>query len=141
MAASTRRRDVAGEAWLAMTHLVFRNERRREVSEAIGLSFGKVRVLRRIVDQPLPMGELAADLGVDPPNLTALIDGLERAGLVERKAHPTDRRVLLVVDTAAGAELARRAEAILDRPPAGLGELSAADLESLAEILARIPRD
>ncbi len=141
MAASNRRRDVAGEAWLAMTDLVFRNERRREVSEAIGLSFGKVRVLRRIVDQPLPMGELAADLGIEPPNLTTLIDGLERAGLVERKAHPTDRRVLLVVDTAAGVELARRAADILNCPPAGFGELSCADLESLAEILARIPRD
>ena len=48
----------------------------------------------------MPMGELAALLGMDPPNLTTVIDDLERSGLVERQAHPTDRRVKLVAATA-----------------------------------------
>ena len=87
------------------------------------------------------MGELAALLGVDPPNLTTVVDDLEGAGLVERRAHPTDRRAKIVVATAAGAALARRAEQILERPPVGLSELPAGDLETLERILSRVRRD
>jgi DNA-binding MarR family transcriptional regulator len=58
----------------------------------VGLSFGKTRALRRIARRPMPKGELAALLGMDPPNLTTVIDDLERTGLVERQAHPSDRR-------------------------------------------------
>ncbi len=142
MTPSDDRRDLAArEAWQAMTDLVFANVRRREVSEQVGLSFGKVRALRRIAGRPMPMGELAALLGVDPPNLTTLVDDLERTGLVERRAHPTDRRAKLVVATAAGAALARRAEQILNRPPEGLSELSVDDLATLARILSKVRRD
>ena len=102
-----------------MGALVLDNERRREVSDEVGLSFGKIRALRRIAGRPMPMRELAELLGMDPPNLTTVVDDLERAGLVERQAHPTDRRVKLVVATPEGAALARRAEEILERPPAG----------------------
>ncbi len=85
----------------------------------------------------MPMSELAALLGMDPPNLTPVIDDLERSGLVERQPRPTDRRVKVVVATPDGVALARRAEKILDRPPAGLLDLPADDLESLVRILAR----
>ncbi len=121
-----------------MGGLVLDNQRRREVSEQTGLSFGKLRALRRIARRPMPMRELAAVIGVDPPNLTAVVDSLERAGFVERRAHPTDRRIKLVVATPAGAELARRADEILDRPPAGLADLPSDDLEALVRILNRI---
>ena len=117
---SVRRDRAAHEAWQAMADLVLDNQRRREVSERVGLSFGKIRALRRIASRPMPMRELAALLVVDPPNLTTLVDDLERSGLVERQAHPTDRRVKLVVATPDGAALAQRAEEILQRPPAGL---------------------
>src|SRR5271170_2863003 len=96
------RERAARQAWQAMSDLVLDNERRREVSDRIGLSFGKIRALRRIAARPMPMRELAALLGVDPPNLTTVVDDLQRAGLVERHAHPTDRRVKLVAATAAG---------------------------------------
>ena len=89
----------------------------------------------------MPMGELAAQLGVDPPNLTAVVDDLEGAGLVERRAHPTDRRAKLVVATPAGAALARKAERILQRPPPGLSGLAVEDLETLGRILARARGD
>ena len=78
---------------------------------------------------------------MDPPNLTTLVDDLERSGLVERQPHPTDRRVKLVVATADGAARAHQAEEILERPPAGLFELPADELETLVRILARVRRD
>ena len=96
-----------------------------------------MKALRRIAGRPMPMRELAGLLGMDPPNLTPVIDDLERSGLVERQPHPTDRRVKVVVATPNGVALARRAEKILDRPPAGLLDLPADELETLARILAR----
>jgi DNA-binding MarR family transcriptional regulator len=89
----------------------------------------------------MSMSELASLLSVDPPNLTSLVDDLEGAGLVERQAHPTDRRVKLVVATPKGATLARRADEILARPPATLSALPAQDLETLVRILAQLHGD
>ena len=127
--------DAARRAWAVMCELVLDNERRREVSEALGMSFGRIRALRRIAPTPLTMGEVATALGIDAPYATLVVDELERQGLVERRPHPTDRRVKLVAATGAGAAAARRAETILDRPPSGLTELSAGQLEMLATLL------
>jgi DNA-binding MarR family transcriptional regulator len=124
-----------------MADLVLDNERQREVSEKTGISFGKMRALRRIAARPMSMRELAASVGVDPPNLTTVVDGLERSGLVERQAHPTDRRIKLVAATLKGATLAQQAEEILDRPPPGLAELSSDELETLVQILARVRQE
>ena len=139
--ADGRRDRAAREAWQMMADLVLDNERRRDVSTQIGLSFGKIKALRRIADRPMPMRELAALLVVDPPNLTPVVDDLERSGLVERQTHPTDRRVKLVVATPEGAALADRANEILARPPVGLSELPADELESLTRILTQLSRD
>ena len=75
--ASDRRDRLAREAWQAMADLVLDNERRRDVSDQVGLSFGKIKALRRIAKRPMPMGELASLLVVDPPNLTTVVDDLE----------------------------------------------------------------
>jgi DNA-binding MarR family transcriptional regulator len=142
MTKSSGRRDrAARQAWQAMADLVLHNERRREVSEEVGLSFGKIRALRRIARRPMPMSELASLLTVDPPNLTPGVDDLEQAGLVERQPHPTDRRVKLVVVTPAGAAMAQAANEILARPPTRLGALPTEDLESLVRILAQLQGD
>jgi len=136
---ASRRVGLASDVWSMMASLVIDNERKREVSEETGLSFGKTRALRRIAHHPLAMGELATLLGMDPPNVTTLVDDLERADLVQRQPHHSDRRVMLVVATTKGAELAQRAQDILDRPPAGLVGLPVADLIELQRILASVP--
>jgi DNA-binding MarR family transcriptional regulator len=141
MSDNPEREGAARQVWQMMGDLVLDNQRRREVSEQVGLSFGKIRALRRIALRPTPMGELATLLGVDPPNLTAVVDDLENAGLVERKPHPTDRRAKLVVATEAGAAMARRANSILGRPPSGLTDLSTDDLDTLVRILSRVRGD
>lgn len=136
-----RQDDAAGEVWRLMSDLVVNNERRHEVCDHVGLSFGKIKVLRLLVNRPTPMGELAALVNMDPPNLTSVVDDLQRAGLVERRAHPTDRRVQLVVDTSEGESLAHRAEEILYQPPKQLSELTPGDIETLLLILQRTRRD
>jgi DNA-binding MarR family transcriptional regulator len=129
---------TAREVWLLMSDLVLDNERRREVSEALGISFARSRALRRLARQPLSMGELAAALGIDPANATAIVDDLESLTLARRRPHPTDRRAKVVEATRKGREMARRADAILGTPPPALGALSTDDLEVLRRILESV---
>jgi DNA-binding MarR family transcriptional regulator len=123
-----------------MSDLVLDHQRRREVSEAVGLSFGRTRAVRRVAREPMSMGELAQVLGIDRPNATVLVDDLETAGLVRRIPHPTDRRAKLVEATREGVELARRADAILSTPPEALVALDRHELEQLRRILSAVAR-
>jgi MarR family transcriptional regulator for hemolysin len=52
--------------------------------------------------EPMSQRELADLVGIEGPSMVATLDRLERDGLVERVASPTDRRVKLVRLTEAG---------------------------------------
>ena len=129
--------DAARDVWLLMTDVVLDNTRRREVSDALGMSFGRTRAIRRLARRPMSMRELAEAMGIDPPNATVLVSDLEAQGLVRRKPHPTDGRAKVVEATRKGKALARKADEILATPPAALSELPAEDLETLRRILRR----
>jgi DNA-binding MarR family transcriptional regulator len=128
---------IAREAWTIMSDLVLDHERRREVSDALGLSFARIRAVRRVAKRPVSMKELAAALDVDPPNATALVDDLESLALVRRRPHPADRRAKLVEATPKGKQAARKADEILSTPPPGLTALSADELDTLRHLLRR----
>ena len=131
-------RSDAAKAWLLMQDLVLDNARRREVSEALGISFARVRAVRRIARRPMSMGDLATALTIDPPNATVVVDDLQDLDLVDRHPHPDDRRTTLVEATPKGRDLARQADEILATPPPALKELSGKDLEALHRILAAV---
>jgi DNA-binding MarR family transcriptional regulator len=135
---SDRPDGLPRDIWMLMSDLVLDNMRRREVSDALGMSFGRARAIRRLARHPLSMGELAAALGIDPPNATVLVDDLEDQGLVRRRSHPTDRRAKVVEATRRGKTLARRADDILATPPVSLSSLSSDDLDTLRRILESI---
>jgi len=83
--------------------------------------------------------ELAGHLGLTSSASTALVDRLERQGIAERYAHPTDRRRLLVRLTDRGRDVVDQSRrwlaASFDRiPPDELPALAAA-LRLLAEDL------
>jgi DNA-binding MarR family transcriptional regulator len=130
--------DLSREVWTLMSDLVLDHQRRRQVSEAVGLSFSRTRAVRRVADEPLSMGELAAALGIDRPNATVLVDDLEAQGLVRRRPHPTDRRAKMVEATRKGKNIAKRANEILGTPPAALSSLGAEDLKALQRVLTSI---
>jgi DNA-binding MarR family transcriptional regulator len=132
--------DPAREVWLLMSDLVLDNQRRRQVADALGMSFGRSRALRRLARKPMSMGELAQVLGIDPPNATTLVADMESQGLVRRRPHPTDGRAKLVEATRKGKNLARKADAILATPPPALSALSTDDLEALRRILEGVAR-
>ena len=128
----------AREVWAHMCDLVLDNERRREVSDAVGLSFGRIKAIRRVARRSMSMRELAEELGIDPPNATVVVDDLESLGLARRRSHPTDRRAKVVEATRKGKEIARKADAILSTPPPTLRALSPDDLAQLGRILAQL---
>ncbi|MCW2494413.1 MarR family transcriptional regulator [Jatrophihabitans sp.] len=138
----TSRGELERETWDALRELVLdRYGRRREVAEALGMSFSKVKALRRLLAGPLSMRELSAKLTTDPPYLTLLLDDLEARGLVLREPHPQDRRAKMVSLTAAGRAEAKRAQRILDEPPEGLRRLDEADLADLHRVVSLLNRD
>ena len=69
---------------------------------AVGLtapSFG-VLMLLRARREGMSMGEIGKRFLVTRANITGLVDTLERRGLVERRPHGKDRRVILIRMTA-----------------------------------------
>jgi DNA-binding MarR family transcriptional regulator len=130
--------DLARRAWRAMSDVVLDHDRKVAVSEALGLSFARVRALRRLAEEPHTLRALAERLAADPPYVTLMIDDLEERGLVQRTPHPEDRRAKVVALTAAGRAAAARADAILDEPPAALRDVPAEDLAALLRVLGRL---
>jgi MarR family transcriptional regulator for hemolysin len=68
--------------------------RLNELLRPLGLSQSRwmtLRILSRHAES-MPQVELAARLGVEPPTLVAILDGLTRDGFIERRASTTDRR-------------------------------------------------
>lgn len=57
---------------------------------------------------PAGMSEFGESLGMSPRNMTVLVDGLAKEGLVRRVDHPRDRRIKLIELTPAGREVAEK---------------------------------
>lgn len=131
--------NAAQRAWLAMQTLVNdAYDRRREVADALGMSFVRVKALRRLADQPMTIQELANALVSDAPYTTVVVSDLERRGLVERSVDPDDRRRRVVTVTQAGARQAALAQRILGEPPAALRALPPDQLASLERIVTTL---
>jgi DNA-binding MarR family transcriptional regulator len=67
----------------------------RELQAEHGLSLGDYEVLVRLEDAPghfMRMTDLATALHLSPSGITRRVDGLVRAGWVDRRQCPTDRR-------------------------------------------------
>lgn len=131
--------EAAERIWRNLRAVVLeRNERRKETSEALGMSFFRIKVLRRVAASPARLSELAAELASDRPYTTLVVDDLAKRGLVERHQHPTDRRCKIVSATAEGHATADRANAILGTPPDALRALPPEDLAALDRIAAAL---
>ena len=57
---------------------------------------------------PSTQQQLSQALGTTPRSVSALIDGLTKAGYVDRKQHPGDRRAFLVTLTSSAEKMMRR---------------------------------
>ncbi len=97
------------------------------------LSLGAMAVLGALYrGGDLPIGELATRERVQPPSMTRSVNALERAGHVTRRAHESDRRLVLVSLSGTGRAVVladrRRRDAWLARR---LADLSADERDVL----------
>ena len=111
-----------------------------------GLSLGEYEVLVHLSEAPegsLRMTDLAGALRLSPSGITRRIDGLVRAGLVERRQCPSDRRGSNAVLTTDGL---RRLEKAAPSHVRGvrayfIDQLTEKELANLAAALARVDVD
>lgn len=83
--------------------------------EAHNIRPGQYSILTLIECNPgLKQGEVSEALGIKRANFVAMIDELERRGLVRRNATPNDRRSYALVLTAAGKRLMRELHTVAD---------------------------
>lgn len=103
-----------------------------------GAGYNALRILRGAGEEGRACHEIGCQMVARVPDVTRLVDRLERAGLVERRRSAADRRVVMVAITGAGLELL----ASLDEPMTrlhreGLGHLSVSELEELNRLLVK----
>jgi MarR family transcriptional regulator for hemolysin len=83
--------------------------------------------------------ELARAVGIEGPTMTRHLDGLERAGLVERQRDPVDRRAVQVQLTRAGHALhGRLLKAVIAFNQQLRTGLSNDDIQTLRRVLGRL---
>jgi DNA-binding MarR family transcriptional regulator len=85
-----------------------------ELESEHGLSFSALGLLGRLVVAPtrtLRLTVLAQDMGLSLSRVSRIVDALESRELLEREHCPADARAINAHLTAAGARLARRAQA------------------------------
>jgi DNA-binding MarR family transcriptional regulator len=129
------------DAWRTIIRLLFEqgHERMAEASAAVGLSPGLLKTLFHLEPgEGAPMRDLADHWRCDASYVTSLTDALEERGLVERRPHPTDRRVKMVVLTEEGVAVRERAFERLSEPPPSFAALTAAEQRELRDLLRKV---
>ena len=115
-----------------------------QVLKAAGLSgpqYNVLRILRGAGASGLACGEISDRMIKRDPDMTRLLDRMEKRGLVSRRRESADRRVITARITRAGLDLLAR----LDSPVNAthreqLGHLSKQKLRTLIEILDQARR-
>ena len=107
---------------------------------ALGLTPPDAGILRLLrLTAGLSQQELAAKLGIHPSRLVALLDELERKGLVERKSNPDDRRRYSLHLTEKGAKTLEEIGHVAQQHQEALcAALSLEERDKLAELLRKI---
>ena len=116
---------------------------KQEAVAAAGLHDSEYDTLHHLMIRDTPglanPSDLAEDLGISNAGMTGRLDSLEKAGYLQRRTPPEDRRRVHVEVTKAGVEVWRRAMGLRGRAEEDLiGELSAEERSELAQLLKRL---
>lgn len=99
---------------LLRAHMAVTRQLNAQLNVRHGLTLSDFEVLLRLArapDRRMRRVDLAEEVLLTASGITRLLDGLERAGLVERASCATDRRVVYAVITDAGLAKLREAAA------------------------------
>jgi DNA-binding MarR family transcriptional regulator len=124
---------------LGRAHLEHRAIAERELV-SLGLSgkgFGALILL--VQEGPLSQQRLGERQGIDRTTMVAVVDELEKAGFVERRRDPRDRRAYSLQATAKGRRVLQRAgEATMRAEDQFLAPLPAAERSRLKRMLGTL---
>lgn len=109
----------------------------RDVIVEEGMSPPLMATLHMLGDSAMTMRELAETIGLEPSNLTGIVDRLELRGLVERQSSSDDRRIKRVSLTRAGSLVRKRLVERLKQPTPWMLTLSRTDQKQLLSILRK----
>jgi len=105
------------------------------------ITIGRAGILLALLerDEPVSISALGSARDLTPREMTVLVSGLVREGLVQRSTDPQDRRVSLLSLTPAGRELAAEKLLPAGRQAAALfNELSDPDRDELLRLLGEV---
>jgi DNA-binding MarR family transcriptional regulator len=104
------------------------------------LTTSQVRALFKIdIEGETTAGDLAKSADLSPASVTAMLDHLERDGIVARRRADHDRRVVMVSLTEEGQTLVRsRRDAWRARAAEALEGVDEADLHAAADVMRRM---
>jgi MarR family transcriptional regulator, organic hydroperoxide resistance regulator len=129
--------DPAQEAWQLLWQVMQANKpRMMALAQEMGLAPMQLHALRLIEPgEGMPMSSLAGMLFCDASNVTGIVDRLEARGLIERRPSATDRRVKLLVLTAAGDRVRSIAQRQMTQPPPEIADLPLEHRRALRDAL------
>jgi MarR family transcriptional regulator, organic hydroperoxide resistance regulator len=106
--------------------------------ETLELSYSQAKLIWRLRagDTP-PLKEAARRCGVDPSNLSSVVDQLTERGLMTSRPAAHDKRVRIVRLTGEGVRMRRRLVACMAQNPT-VGSLSPEQQKQLLEILRNV---
>ncbi|WP_437191668.1 MarR family winged helix-turn-helix transcriptional regulator [Planctomicrobium sp. SH527] len=100
--------------------------------------YNALRVLRSVAPESMSTSALGGMLVTRAPDMTRLLDKLERRGFVQRERREENRRIVLVAITSQGQDLLKKlAEPVKKCHETQLGHLSEKELKHLTQLLAK----
>lgn len=140
MAGSTSKAALAERVWrLMFDFLLASSDQRNKSLGRRGLTPNDARALNTLDGQQgRSMRALAEAWECDASNATWIVDRLEKLGLAERRSVEHDRRLKLVVLTAAGQKLKAELASEFYAPPPQLLALDRESLEALRRALEKL---
>ncbi len=132
--------QLADEVWRDLSRFVLEHKDswKKAVVDRTGLPFSRIRILRRLAQEPLTVKQVAQAGTVGAPAATVAVNDLEERGLVVREVDPANRRSKVVSLTEAGRQMVAVIDATDDPAPGPLRALSADDLDALRAVMARL---
>src|SRR2546421_1851921 len=107
-----------------------------KTEDVSGTQFNVLRILRGS-PEGLPCGEIASRMITRDPDITRLLDRLEKRGLISRARDTKDRRMVLTHITSEGLKLLSRLdEPVQESHRRQLGHLGRERLRQLAELMS-----
>lgn len=138
-------RSLAEEAGVALSRTADRlNDRVAALLKPFGVSptqYNVLRILRGAGTQGRMCSEIGERMITRDPDITRLLDRMQKAGWIERERNTKDRRVVITKITKKGLDLLKQIDKPLeDFSEAQMRRLGQRKLRMLLELLAEIRR-